>query len=168
MVESAISIVVVGVMLVAALNTISASAMGRSSMNDRARGQLLAMHLMSEILQRNYEEPVDPVAFGPESSESGGSRALYDDVDDYHGWTATPPESMNGIAMPDLNGWERGVVVEFVDPNDLTSVQLVDLGVKRITVTVKKNNAEVATMVAIRANGLEAALGRPMDALVIE
>ncbi len=152
MVESVVAMVIVSVMLVAALNTVGAARTGQRKMSDRARGMLLAQALMSEILQQDYQEPVDTPLFGRESSESAGDRAAYDDVDDYDGWTAMPLEYKDGSEMPNLTEWERTVSVVWADLNDLTQQSVSDTGVKRITVTVQRNGTTLAELVGIRTD----------------
>lgn len=148
--ETLMSIVLVGGLLVVALNLVGDATVGQQKMGDRGRGQLLAQDLMAEILQQPYDEPVDAPVFGREPSESGGSRTDYDDVDDYHGWNASPPQRKDGTQIPDRIGWRRTVIVEYVDPNGLTVVVGGDYGVKRITVVVRHNDVPAASMVAIR------------------
>ncbi|MCH7595424.1 MAG: hypothetical protein IID35_02600 [Planctomycetes bacterium] len=150
LVETALSILLVGGLVVAALNTVGASVAGREFTRNRGRGDLLAHHLMSEILRQSYQEPVDTPTMGRESGESGGSRSSYDDVDDYDGWASSPPEEKNGSALADLTGWERSVVVEFVDPNVLTTVSATETGVKRITVTVRHHGVDKASLTSIK------------------
>lgn len=150
LVETVVSTFLVGIVIVAALNTVGASVVGQQKMGDRGRGQLLAHDLMVEILQQSYEEPDDPPGFGREPSESGGSRTDYDDVDDYDGWDSSPPQYKDGTEMPDLAGWGRSVTVRYVDPSDLTKIEESDKGVKRVIVTVTRHDVTVATLVAIR------------------
>ena len=148
--ETAISILLVGGLVVVALNTVGASVSGRQFNRNRGSGDLLAHHLMSEILRQSYEEPVDTVTMGREAGEGGGSRAAYDDVDDYHGWVSSPPEEKDGTVRTDLTGWERSVAVEFVDPDSLSTVRATDTGVKRITVTVRRDGVDKAALTAIK------------------
>ena len=148
--ETLISVGLVGGLLVVALDTVGAVRVGQQKMGYRAVGQLLAQDLMSEILQQAYEEPVDPPGFGREASESGGSRADYDDVDDYHDWSSSPPAHKDGTALPGLTAWRRNVTVENVSRNLLTQPIGGDQGAKRITVTVTRDDVEVATLVAVR------------------
>lgn len=152
--ETVMSIALVGGLLVVALNTVGNTASGRQKMSDRGRGQLLAQDLMAEILSQDYEEPVDAPTFGRESSETGGSRTNYDDVDDYDAWDSSPPEYRDGTAIGNLNGWRREVVVTWVDPDDLTAVSVTPTGVKRITVEVQRDGVPMAQLVAIGSVGL--------------
>ncbi|MCH8967304.1 MAG: hypothetical protein IID43_06465, partial [Planctomycetes bacterium] len=153
-VETAISIVIVGTMLVAVMNTAGGAILGRSKTGDTQRGRLLAQDLMSEILGQAYEEPVDEVKFGRESGESGSSRANYDDVDDYFDWKSNPPEYMNGADFANLDSWERMVSVKRVQPTDLSAIVNGETGIKRITVTVTRNGATVAKLVGLKSQGL--------------
>ena len=157
--ETLVSILLVSGLLVVALNTVGAAMVGRQKISDTARGQLLAQDLMAEILPLLYEEPDDTPTFGRESSEAGTSRESYDDVDDYHNWTSTPPEYRDDTAIPGLSVWSRSVVVEYVDSNDLTTVVVSDQGVKRITVTVKRDDRVVASLVAVRGAASDAMRG---------
>jgi len=151
LVEAGVSVVIVGAMLVAGLAALAVSGLGVRTTAEGARGRLLAQDLISEILRQAYDEPDETPAFGPELPElSDGSRAAFDDVDDYHGWSASPPQYKDGTEMSDLPGWRRSVVVEYVnaaDPNQPTGNET---GVKRITVVVTYNNAVVASLTALR------------------
>ena len=154
LVETTVSIALVGGLLALSLELVGATATGRKNMGDRSRAQLLARGLMSEIMTQSYEEPDDTPGFGREFGELGGSRLDYDDVDDYDNWVANPPEAKDGTKFVVFNEWQRKVTVEYVDPNDLTTVVGSDTGVKRITVTAHHNDKELAKMVAVRTSGM--------------
>jgi type II secretory pathway pseudopilin PulG len=148
--EMIVSMVIVGVMLVAALNTVGASKMGQLKTGDRAKGTLLAQQLMSEILRQSYEEQGETPAFGRETAELSTNRVEYDDVDDYDGWSASPPQRKDGTVIPGLEGWTRSVRVAWVAPADLSQEVAFDTRVKRITVAVAQDVVVVASMVALR------------------
>ncbi|MGB2984553.1 MAG: hypothetical protein WBE26_01610 [Phycisphaerae bacterium] len=149
--EVLVSMLLVSGLIVVALNTVGDATVGRQKTGDRGVGQLLAQDLMSEILAQAYEEPVDTPVFGPETAEGAGTRVSYDDVDDYSGWSASPPQKKDGAETPGQIGWRRTVTVEYVYPDDLnTSTGTSDVGVKKITVTVEHNDIPVASLVAIR------------------
>lgn len=152
MVEVSVSILVVGVTVVAALNTVGAARVGLQRTGDRSRGTMLAQQLMTEILQQHYEDPnYGPGSFGLGGDEVGdGSRSLWEDVDDYAGWQASPPEDKDGNVLPGFNGWARAVEVVWVNPADLSQTVGYDTRVKRIVVTVTRNGLVVATMTALR------------------
>ena len=151
LVEAAVSIALAGGLLVVSLDLVGTAAAGRKNMGDHGRAQLLALGLMSEIVEKAYEDPEEPV-FGVEPDEVTGTRQSFDDVDDYHEWSASPPKIRDGMAMADLTSWQRDVTVEYVDPDDLETVMVSDTGVKRITVSVRRDSKVLATMVAVRTN----------------
>ncbi len=152
MVEAVMSVLLVGMLMVAAMNTLGATATAQYKNAERSRAVLLAEDLMSEILGQNYEEPVDTIQFGRESGESGGDRTNWDDVDDYDGLSHSPPEYPDGTDMPDLGTWERKVEVKWVNPFDLSSISGSETGVKQIVVVVEHNAAPVFLLTAFRSN----------------
>jgi type II secretory pathway pseudopilin PulG len=150
LVEAAISTVIVAVMLVAALTTVGASKTTQHRAAILARGRLLAEALMAEILQQSYREPVDTAAFGRETGELATSRSAYDDVDDYHGWSASPPAAKDGTTLENTTGWKRTVTVEYVNALDPSQTAAAETGAKRITVTAFYKNVPQATLVAVK------------------
>jgi hypothetical protein len=167
MVEALASVLIVGVLLVAVLDTAGAAKTAQYKNGDRGVGHLLAQSLMSEILLTAYEEPVDLPSFGPEAPETTALRVGYDDVDDYDKWSASPPQNQDGTEIGDRTGWARSVTVEYADPNDLTQKAVVASGIKRITVTVKHNDLIVGSITAIRTGARDRALPEIRDPAAI-
>ena len=164
LIESIISILVVGVMFVASMSVLSQSRLSRFIAADGLQGQHLAEALMSEILQQSYQEPVDAFSFnslGLDVDEDPLSRAMWDDVDDYEGWTASPPQDKNDVVLEGLNGWTRSVEVSFVKPSNL-SIQIVgaNTGVKLIIVMVLHEGRQVAKLYSIRTGAVESMADR--------
>jgi hypothetical protein len=151
LVESVIATVVVGAMLVAALNTVGASRLSQFKTCQWTRGQNLATDLMVEIMRQAYEDPDGTPSFGCEAGEAGTGRSSFDDADDYHGWIGAPPASEDGTAIPGWSGWKRTVTVEWVDPMDPGLVMGSESGVKRITVSVAYNDMPMASVVGLRS-----------------
>jgi hypothetical protein len=116
----------------------------------RKIAHLLADQLMAEILQQQYEEPKDTVVFGLETGESTGTRAAFDDVDDYANWTATPPEEKDGKELADREGWTHSVAVRWAAPSDVRQLGVSGSGIKMITVSVHHDGVELAKLIAIR------------------
>ncbi|MDY6843556.1 MAG: type II secretion system protein [Thermodesulfobacteriota bacterium] len=116
---------------------------GRNSINEMGKRRIalcLVQQMTEEIKSQNFEEAID--TFGLEEGESDTSRQDYDDVDDYNGWSASPPQRKDGTPMdsinpPDYKNFKREVEVANVSDDNFTDVQ--DDGStdsKRITVTV--------------------------------
>lgn len=166
LVESVISILVVGVMFVAALSVVANSRASQRIAADHARGMLLAEQLMTEITVQAYEEPVDTVVFGREVNEPADTRSAFDDVDDYHGWSASPPADRDGIGLTGLDGWERRVGVTFAQAGNLTNTTALNTGIKLITVTVLRDGRQVAALRAIRTGAKDRSI-RVIDPLQV-
>jgi len=164
LVEAVVSTLIVAILMVASLTVLGAARAGQLKIADRARGEQLATELMNEILQSNYLEPDDPPLFGPEGVEIGKGRMYFDDIDDYVGWTETPPQTRGGVPLPDYDGWTRSVAVEWANPANLAQASTSPTDIKRITVTVKRGDAATAKMIAFRSSGWAQAVPTYQDA----
>jgi type II secretory pathway pseudopilin PulG len=150
-----ISIVIVGIMLVGALQTVGGAKLSQLKLAQSIQGQNLAQSLMSEILTRDYLEEGGGSVLGLDDGESTGVRTGFDDVDDYTGWSATPPQYEDGTVMSDLTGWQRDVSVVWVDPTSPATESGTESQAKRITVTVRYQGRPVCTLTALKsAHGL--------------
>ena len=165
LVEVAISCVLVGVMMVASMRTVGAVFRTRLVASQQQDGKSLAHELMAEILQTYHEEPSLPEgSIGLDSGETGdGSRALWDDVDDYNGWSASPPEFKDGTALPDATGWTRQVVVDRVTCPAPETASGSDTGLKRIQVTATSPTSQTFTIYALRSRWGVMELKPPLD-----
>jgi hypothetical protein len=79
----------------------------------------------------------------------GQSRSSFNEVSDYDGFSNSPPTDASGAQLADSQ-WVRSVSVSYVNASNPDSTSLVDTGVKRIVVTVKKNRRVLATLTALR------------------
>ncbi len=147
--ESLISILIVGTLLVAALNTLGASKASQRNLGLRGQAELLGRQLLAEIMSGTYEDPDETPVFGVETGEIAAGRTAYDDVDDYHGWSSSPAQRKDGTKVADED-WGRNVTVEYVLPTDFTTTSVSDQGVKHITVTVSYKNVDVLSVIGIR------------------
>lgn len=151
--EVVLSTLIVGLTLVAALNTLGSASQTSLSTSDQAKAALLASDLMAEILATSYVDPDGTGAFGNEGTENpSGPREAFDDVDDYNGWIASPPQRKDGTELPGLAGWTRTVNVRHVNPDDLASVLAPDddRGVKGILVAVERSGKVLTTLQAVQ------------------
>ncbi len=145
--EVIISTFIVGMLLVTAMKVVGTATSGQLDNAEQGRAALLAHALMAEILELSYREPDDPPVFGPESGEgTGNTRNGYDDVDDYHGWTATPPTEKDGTPLPNLTAWQRSVSVIYVNPDAHGTVVGSDQGTKLLTVSVTRDGTAMSTL----------------------
>jgi len=152
LIESVISVVVVGVMLVAALSTLAVASRAQYQTSERRQGLALAQMLMAEILQQAYGDPAyPPGSFGLGEDEKTGDRSRFDDVDDYDLWTAEPPQYKNGTVIGWARKYEQAVSVAWVDPNAPDQVSRSETGLKRIVVTIRCQKRIVAQLRAYRS-----------------
>lgn len=152
LVEVSVCTLIVGVMLVPALNSVGAVLRSRNAatLHD---GSGLSQQLLTEVLQAAYEDPESPAgAIGTDAGENTTTRADWDDVDDYHGWSQSPPTDKSGTAISYYTGWTRSVTVNWVDPNNLSTVVGSDQGLKKITVTAVDSSGRATEAVALRSN----------------
>ena len=111
LVEAAVSVLIVGLMLTAALYALGGVGKARAVGLGQGRGMLLAQDLLNEVLRAAYTDPQSPGGWGPEAEENTATRADFDDVDDYLGWSASPPQAKDGTALAGYDGWQRSVAV---------------------------------------------------------
>jgi MSHA pilin protein MshD len=150
LVEVGLCTLVVGVLLSAALTVAGRSGVAQYKLAERATARFLADGLITDIMSLAYEEPNGTPLFGREVNELITSKANYDDVDDFNGWTETPPQDRDGTAMSGMSGWKRSVTVDWVTPADVTQTSLTESGAKRVVVTIKHNNITITTRTAIK------------------
>jgi prepilin-type N-terminal cleavage/methylation domain-containing protein len=150
LVESLVCTVVVAGLLVAALSALASLTAHRIEAARQARAKILADELMAEILGQDYADADGSGAIGPDAGESVGNRSAFDDVDDYHGWSAAPPVSRDGVTLANTAGWRRTATVEWVQLFNLTAAATADQNIKRVTVRVYEGDELRAELVAIR------------------
>ncbi|NUQ67690.1 MAG: prepilin-type N-terminal cleavage/methylation domain-containing protein [Phycisphaerales bacterium] len=149
--EVVVSSAIVGVLVVASLNAVGATAKARALAADRARASMLANDLLAEILAQAWVDPqLDTGLIGLDLGESTLlHRSTLDDVDDYHGLSESPPLRRDGTLVPGGAGYRRTVTVEHCTTAGAFS--LLQTGLKRITVTVFRGNVPHARVSALRS-----------------
>lgn len=148
LVEAAISVAVVGVLLVSSTAVFSSITRNRQTQTESRLGMLLAQQLMTEVMQTPFQQPGITPPFGPQGGQTRATSFVA--VDCYDGYSASPPVEQNGTAMPDYSGWTQQVAVAFVNPNQPdTTVSSSTL--KRITVTVTAPTKKTYTLVGWRS-----------------
>jgi prepilin-type N-terminal cleavage/methylation domain-containing protein len=152
LVEVIAATMIVGMMSVATLNSLGAATKSSNSIGNRAVAAGLADELMSEITQLPYSDPNGSAVFGRESGEAASPRSAFDDVDDFNGWTASPPQYRDGTVIPDRTAWRQTVAVSWVTPANPASTAVSDQGAKRIRVTIEYDGVVLADQSAIRTN----------------
>ncbi|HSW44535.1 MAG TPA: hypothetical protein VLM89_03085 [Phycisphaerae bacterium] len=139
-IEVVVAVAVLGTGMAMGLGTYGAFARGAAGTREMAAATELAAQLAAEIRTQAFEDAVQPV-FGPEPGESDGTRMNFDDVDDYHNYSASPPKLRDGTTLTDFTGYAQRVTV----------VSNVSTGLRVITVTITVNGRKRAEIVLARA-----------------
>lgn len=151
LIEVIIFIVVVAAGLAGILSV--SNTVVKSSADPVVRKQTIAIaeSLLEEILLKEYCDPdtvdasTNPPTCGAHTTEA--SRNLYDDVDDYNGYsTASGITDMVGAAVPGLGSYNIAPAVTVAASNDLTGVPS-----KKVTVSVT-GAAGTITLSGYRSN----------------
>lgn len=74
----------------------------------------LAVDLMEEILAQEFDDP--------DGVDTETLRADFDDVEDYNGWSSSPPKDRSGNSLTTYSAYTRSVSMIGVPQNDLTPV----------------------------------------------
>ena len=157
LVEVAMASLLVGVLLIGALNSVGARLRHQFLLADRQHAHRLAEQLLAEVMQHRYEDPDETPVFGTEPSESGLSRSAFDDIDDFDGWDQSPPVDRSGTTLANATGWRRTVDVAFVPSNDMAGTSVSDQGLKRVTVSVYLDGEVVVSRTTVRSRAWEGA-----------
>jgi prepilin-type N-terminal cleavage/methylation domain-containing protein len=152
LVEVMISIVILATLLAGMLYTFGGVARQKQVFGSSRAARNVADNLLNEILQNPYVDATGATTLGPDAGETTGTRAAFNDVDDYHGWTATPPRTKDGTPIPGLTGWRESVAVEYINPDTLVAGGSTDTGLKRVSVTVTSPTGRSATAVVLRGS----------------
>ena len=153
LVEAAVSIVIVGVMFVAALSTVGAAAQGRRLQAEWRRADTLARALLYEVQQAKYGSTggtiVPVVVLGVGVTD----RSPLATLDDYNGLIDSPPRARDGSLLSDYTGWSRTVTIDRVDPADPfgASTRSTDKGLKRISVSIRTPTGAQSKLTAFRS-----------------
>lgn len=137
LVEAVVSVLIVAVMLVAAMNTLGGVGRAALVQHGSRSADALRWGMLTEVLQVSYEDFDEPGEWGLEAGESATPRSGFDDVDDYDGWSASPPQSREGAPLGGYQGWTRKVGVINVEPYALGASGATDWGLRMIEVTVE-------------------------------
>jgi hypothetical protein len=150
LVEISAATLIVGLLMLIALQAAGQSIRMQRLTADRKQGRLLAEGLLSEIAGKMYSDATPPpAALGPDSGET--ERALFDDVDDYAGFVDSPLKDRTGAAYSGRAGWQRRVAVEWVNPADMQQIVLAESGIKRVAVEAWYGSTLIAKVTTIKS-----------------
>ena len=108
MVEALIAVTITTIGGAALLTSIGAAVRTSTDAAHRAVARGLAEQMIDEIAAQRFPAPINP-------TPSGTSRSSFDDIDDYDGWSARPPQDREGHPMGTEGGTDSGVAVPRLD-----------------------------------------------------
>ncbi|MDY6913941.1 MAG: prepilin-type N-terminal cleavage/methylation domain-containing protein [Planctomycetota bacterium] len=114
--ESLLAVVVLAMAVTAIIMPFTAAATNQQVDARRSLAVGLAQEIMEEILTKPFHDPQGSSSLGPEIGET--SRTLFDNIDDYHGYTEDPGGicSFDGaiIDEPESVGLSREVTAGYI------------------------------------------------------
>ena len=131
---------IMSVLLVAGLQMFANLGASQGAMVNREEAAFLVVNLAEEINKRNYDDPEASGAIGTDVGEALDTRSDFDDIDDYDGWSANPPQDRQGNTYDQYPNLARSVSVQHVQANDFTQTAAGDEGFKQVTITITGTN----------------------------
>jgi MSHA pilin protein MshD len=153
LVELVMTIVIISVAIAGVVGAFALITGRSADPLNQTRAVALAQLYMDEILTRKYDDATPQGGFpkytgactiGPEGSES---RAIFNDVDDYHNTSDSPPRDAEG-ALTGYQGFSVFVQVACAG----NEVGIPDADAKRIDITVTAPGGQTFGFSAYRAN----------------
>lgn len=138
LIELIITVAIAGIAILALVMVFQESLKNMERQKDLPLANLLGEELMNEIRSKQYEDPSTPIA-----GES--NRLKFDSVDDYNGWSESPPKTIEGDIMTNVVNFTWRVVVTNVSPSDFNS-ETNKSDFKRITVVVSNSTVAISNM----------------------
>jgi type II secretory pathway pseudopilin PulG len=179
LVETVICTIIVVTMFAAGMAAAGAAARDRQTQRDIRKGTQLARSLMSEIVQQLYADPAtNTIAQTPGISTT--DRSNWKHIDDYTGFSESPPRDRTGTAIGGASGWTWRASVDYMPVSspsgatgatggllggllgavggavstllDTTLGSVTDTGLKKIVVTVTAPSGKKTLLTGLRCN----------------
>jgi len=154
--------VMVSLVLISTILLVSLTASANLRLNDRERQQVqdaatLAYHFLDEASALPFRDPTADSTgdgFGLENDESPADRTTFDDVDDYHQYTASPPTHRSGATIESYEDWTIRLDVYPAQPTAEGIVTSADTGspLRLLVVRCRDSDHQVTRMGIIVSN----------------
>jgi Tfp pilus assembly protein PilV len=123
--EVAVTYVIAGFTIIALASVVTLALTANTASEETMICGQLAHELMQEIQLKKWDEnssntrPGYPAAYpsatlGPEAGENAADKTTFDDIDDFNGWTETPPQDPIGRTLTAFPDYTRTVTVQYV------------------------------------------------------
>ncbi len=153
LIEIMISLILVSTVLLVSI-TASANLL-RNNVQRRAAvdANVLGRQIAEEVSAQHFVDPDTP-GFGLETGEIATDRTTFDDVDDYHGFAATPPTHRDGSVIDGYLGWTFSISVSPCHPTITGALRTGDTAasLREIRVTCVSPEGVAADTVTLVSN----------------
>ncbi len=146
LVETTLSTLMVGVLFVASMQTLAWSHKTSAINMQEDIAQSIAQELLDEVLMQDYQ---DNERYNNGNNITDLGRPYYKSVSNYNGYHETQIKDKAGNIRTELPGYQRKVIVQYIDPSDRT-VCATDLGMRRIQVSVLYNTDIIYELVGFK------------------
>ena len=137
--EAAISVAIVGVLVASSMTAMGQIAKIRRVQAERRAAYELNLQLMTEILSQYFTDP-----------GTNTTRSTFNGVNDYNGYSESPPTRKDGTVLTDYSSWTRSVTVTNVDPNNPANT-LAGSTLESITVTATSPSGKKYSLTGLRS-----------------
>ncbi len=115
LVEVGLTMVIVGTGILAVVQLFAACTKQTREAADTTTAMFLANNVQEAIASLPFSDPSGSATFGLE--ETGQPIVLWDDIDDFNGYSATPPIDANRAPIANLGRFTQEITVQRVDPS---------------------------------------------------
>ncbi|GAB5495150.1 MAG: hypothetical protein Phyf2KO_02300 [Phycisphaerales bacterium] len=170
MVEIVLATAIVGGLAAAAMTLAASSAGQKTRAANLARGRMLCRALAEEIATRPVTDWSDgaldldisdgtfalKVDAGAVRATLGtGNRSGFTTIDEYDGYSDSPPTDESGNVIPGYTGWSRGVEIDTVRFGNPDQAEGAETGLRKITVKVQVGDELIAQTTFLRSSEWE-------------
>jgi hypothetical protein len=149
--EVAVTYVIAGFTIIALASVATLALTANTASEETMICGQLAHELMQEIQLKKWDEnssttrPGFPAAYpsatlGPEGGENSADKTTFDDVDDFNGWSESPPQDPIGRPLTAFPDYTRTVTVEYVDSSFTVSASTTSYKLVKVCVNKKSIN----------------------------
>tara|TARA_R110000744_G_scaffold292121_1_gene402698 strand:- start:1517 stop:2050 length:534 start_codon:yes stop_codon:yes gene_type:complete len=155
--ETVISTLLIGFVIVSTLQLVAPLVRSTAIHADRLLAANLANELSEEIATKLFIDPAadSEDAIGFDAGDATFMRMMYDDIDDFDGWSSSPPKNSYGGAYSTMKEWTRSVKVSHVTLANPTNESVSNTGLKRVTVIVSKNGTVLSSVTTLHSQAAD-------------
>ena len=170
LVETAVSVLIVSMLVLASMQSLTSSFKSSQFSQNRSKGMFLAEQLLVELSLLPWRDPQNPATADTVGRDTGDPsnvtrRDQLDDVDDFDNWLESPVATRAGTSLSGVPAaWRRSVLVDNVSPTNPSSTVADNAGqgVRRLTVVVDDGLTELARL-SVLVSSADAALRSASD-----